>query len=330
LFRSLTGGDSTEPLNFDAALSPVLSRQPTESQADRFNRYFVGTEETPAQFPFQQPTIPDFVGTEQGFAARDLAELENYLRDNRLYSTNQAQAISDAYQGMSQNLLQSSDDIFQRGQVTAGSIDQLYDTLAAENLGTSYGEGLSTPVSDVGGLAAPAGDMVSAADTTRTYGRSLADYLGQEAGIESAALEQVAGSQALQGAALAQSLRDYVRMAETDARRQLGRELTARERDAMQRRSETEFQMELQQQDYQRQLAQQLFGFEREDTLEARMREEQRNASAAAAANFWATARGDQKKLLERIVEGKKGQEGLEAFVKFISENPEYLTAIGG
>lgn len=329
LLNAFRGGSTPqEEFDYFGAVAPFVGSPATENETDRFRRYFMGDGDTAAEFQFQQPALPDFVGSERSAAAQDRRTLEDWLASSGEYSRNQAQAISDAYQGMSQNLLQSSGDIFQRGQTTASDIDRLYATLAGENLDTVYGEGLSTPVSDVGGLAAPSGAAVSAADTTRTYGRSLADYLGQEAGVESAALEQMAGSQALQGAALAQSLRDYVAMSENDRRMELGRELTARERAAVDRQAAAEFEMQRELADYNRQLAQQLFGFEGVDRERAQFDRQIRAQDAATAANLWTTASREQRAVYERIA-GASGQEGLERFVEFIANNPEYLVALG-
>jgi hypothetical protein len=326
--------DTPEEYDYNTILEPYAT-QPLPSNADAFREEFVGLYDDDGNLiqaprsPYQQATPPNLVEIAQRDAAQAQADLEAYLQGAGLYSRNQAQAVEDAFRAMSQNLLESSGNIYQRGQTTAADIDRLYETLGAEQLATAYGEGLSTPQGDLAGLAAPSGEMATSSDAARTYGGSLANYLGQEAGIESAALEQVAQSQALQGAALAQSLRDYVAMAELDKRYQLGRELSAAERAAATEQAMLEWQMQQQQNDYNAQLAQQLFGFEREDERVRAEEEDVRRRSAATAAWTWTTATGEQKRLLERIVGGKTGQAGLEEFVRMVYENPALLQVVG-
>jgi hypothetical protein len=162
----------------------------------------------------QQVPLPDLMGAFDQNVASAQSQLDAYLAGNRAYGQNTSQAVADAYKQMSQNLLRESDDVFNRGQVTAGDIDNLYGSLGFDNLQESYAD----TGSDTSGLAGVSGADASAADDTRVYGRSLADYLGRDAGIDSAALERTAQSQALQGAALAQSLRDFIQQAESERR----------------------------------------------------------------------------------------------------------------
>jgi hypothetical protein len=317
-FDPFGGQEELEDIDPRQALD-LIPQTPDVSYEDLFKQW-------QEEFPYQAPGAPDLVGPVQAEAAAARANLEDYLATTGQYSRNQAQAISDAYQQMSQQLLESSGDIFQRGQITASDIDQLYNTLATENLGTAY-EGAYA--GDVGGLAAPSGEAATGADVARTYGGSLADYLGQQAGIESAALEQTAGSQALQGAALAQSLRDYVAMAEAEKRYQLGRELSAAERDAAQQQAMLNFQADQMALDYQRQLAQQIFGFRAQDRTNAQIREDERRNAAQQAANLWLYADPQTKQTLSRMVGGLTGQEGFNAFVDAVYKDPRIITAVG-
>jgi hypothetical protein len=323
IYNSLTGGTEPEP---ELDIQRVLGELPAFEGPSLGERFKAFTEEN----PYISVTPPPFMGDFQADAARQRANLDDYLGATGQYSRNQADAIANAYQQMSQKTLADSGDVFQRGQVTAADIDQLYETLAAENLGTAYGEGVSAPVSDVSGLAGPAGVAATSGDVARTYGGSLADYLGQQAGFESAALEQTAASQALQGAALAQSLRDYVTMAEAEKRYMLGRELSSQERQVAQQEGLMKYESDMMENDYKRQLAQQLFGYESMDSVSASQRAEEQRQVATIAVTLWSQATPERRAAYERLVGGLKGQEGLEAFVKLVYDNPEIINFIGG
>lgn len=291
------------------------------SEADRFNEWLQKNQ-------YETVAPPDVTSSAASAANQQRAALNDYLATAGQYGQNQSAAIQQAYKDLSQSMLEKSADVFQRGQVTAADIDRLYETLAAENLGTAYGEGLSTPTSDVAGLAAPAGEAATSADVARTYGGTLADYLGQQAGIESAAIEQNAASQALQGAALAQSLRDYIAMASGEKRFQLESDLAAQAAEAARQQQMLDYEAAAQDRAWKQQVAQQLFGFEGVDRERAIADEENRGLSAATAARIWAQADPTLRKQLEQFV-GKKGQEGLNLFVQRTYENPNILVALG-
>lgn len=322
IWKNLTGGESEPKFDVSQALTMIPQAPAPLSQEEQFKQW-------QAENPFQPTLTPDVVGGVNAAAGTQRDSLNNYLAATGEYSKNQAQAISDAYKQMSQALLRDSGDVFQRGQVTAADIDQLYEQLAAENLGTAYGEGLSTPTSDLAGLAAPSGEAATAPDTTRTYGSTLANYLGQQAGIESSALEQTAASQALQGAALAQSLRDYVTMAEQEKRYQLESQIAAQLAEAARQQEMLKYESEREAQDYARQVAQQEFGFRNLDRQEAALREQERRDAANLAVSLWISATSERRKLYEQIGGGQKGQAGMNAFVQEVYKNPEILSALG-
>jgi hypothetical protein len=219
-----------------------------ESRADAIlDQYLSGTG------AYQRPDAADLVGDYDQYASAAQSDLNSYLQALSGYGQGQSQNIASAYQQLSKDLLTSAEDEFTRGQMTAADIDALYGALAGEQAALAAGEGLSAPTSATTGLVAPSGEMATAPEGTRVYGRSLGDYLGRESGIESAAIERTAQSQALQGAALAQSLKDYIAFANMQRQAEMNQQVLSGRQAVSQAQADRDLQLSRDEQDYNRQ-----------------------------------------------------------------------------
>jgi hypothetical protein len=274
-----------------------------------------------------RPALPDLMAGYDAQAAAAQNSLNNYLNTMGTYAGNQSRAITDAYSRMASNLQKSADDTFTRGQMTAADLENLYAGLAGQQAAMAAGAGQATPASQTAGLAAPSGAAATAPQTTRTYGRGLADYLGREAGIESGAISRTAQSQALQGAGMAAGLNDYLAMKSADLQFQLANQLAASRTEAQQKQAMMEYELALADLDYESQAGQQMLEYQMEEQQMAQAEEDERYNSAVKASYMWNMMDPDTRTSILTSLGLPEGA-GADAFIKAVYENPALLTAI--
>lgn len=313
-----------QPTNLVDLLGPYMGETgvPADTRRAAFEQFLM---EDRARRQQMMPAVPDLVSSYDRQAAAAQSALDNYLATTGAYAGNQAQAIGSAYNRLAGQLQQSAQDEFTRGQMTAADLEALYGNLAATQAATAAGAGQATPVSETAGLAAPSGAAATAPQTTRTYGRGLADYLGREAGIESAAIGRTAQSQALQGAAQAQSLNDYFAMQAAQAQYNLANELAAGRTDAERQQAMLQYERDMQNLDYESAVAQQMLQLELEDEALGTGDQAAAQNAAITAATVWNGASEELRNTLRQ----QTGVETVEEFVQLVYENPFLVTALG-
>ena len=326
-WAGLMGSDSVAvPTGASLATLQTLERPGAGPKASELFQQYLDSQ---AAARANRPDLPNLVTAFDTQAAAAQNALNNYLATMGGYSSNQAAAIRDAYGRMASNLQKSADDTFTRGQMTAADLENLYSGLAAQQAATAAGAGQATPVSQTAGLAAPSGEMATAPQTTRTYGRGLADYLGREAGIESGAISRTAQSQALQGAGMAQGLQDYLAMKSADLQFQLANNLAQGRTEAQQRQAMMQYERDMADLDFEAQAAQQMMGFQMQEAQQAAAEEQVKYDAAVQAAYSWQTASDEARMQIANSL-GINPDSGLEQFVRAVYNNPTLLTALQG
>lgn len=135
----------------------------------------------------------------EDYQALQQQHLQDYLAGIGGYSAAQGAAIEQAYQNLADQSRAMAEQAMSESQLAATDIDRLYGEAAASAAGYGAGEGLTTGTSDVSGLTGVSGGMAEAPDVTRTYGQSLADWMGRQGIIQRQDLESAAQSYLAQG-----------------------------------------------------------------------------------------------------------------------------------
>jgi hypothetical protein len=209
-------------------------------------------------------------------------DLQNYLNSIQGYAGAQGGAINRAYEQLAEQSRTEAQRAAQESQMAASDIDRLYGTAADQAAQFGAGQGLTTGTSDVSGLTGVSGAMAEAPDVGRTYGQSLADWMGRQGIISRQDMESAAQSYLAQGVGTRAQLEAEAAGLGSRARYDLG-----------QRLREMEFQQ-------QQQRAAQLFdlGAQRQESLlstdveDERLQQQARIASLQAE-KLWDTIKND-------------------------------------
>jgi hypothetical protein len=145
----------------------------------------------------------DFIGQATQSQGRRQAALDAYLRDAGVASGAMSQDVEDRYRNLSLQMLGTAQAGQRTGQLTARDIDDLYGRLADEPV-----SGMDTGTITSGSVPM-GGEMATAPQSVRTYGRSLADYLGAETGAATAAGERMAAATAGLGVGIGAGMRGF-------------------------------------------------------------------------------------------------------------------------
>jgi hypothetical protein len=238
--------------------------------------------------------------------------LNEYLSGLRGYSQAQGEAIERGYSDLSASALRQAEEAAAESQMAATDIDRLYGGAADDIAGYGAGQGLTTGASDVSGLAGVSGAMAEAPDTTRTYGQSLADWMGRQGITQRQDLEAAAQSYLAQGTGTRAQLAATTEGQAQRAQFELGQQL-----------AEIARQNQQQLQAQEAALRGQYREAGRADQLSQRDLARQAAIAAVRAPELWDQIKNNPG--LERIAKGLKITNAQELADRFMSE-PESLT----
>lgn len=209
--------------------------------------------------------------------------LQNYLGGIGGYSAAQGAAIEKAYADLAEQSRGLAEQAMSESQMAASDIDRLYGDAATAAAGYGAGQGLTGTPSDVSGLTGVSGAMAEAPDTTRTYGQSLADWMGRQGIIQRQDLESAAQSYLAQGLGTKSQMQAEAAALQSKAQYDLANRLSEMEFARQQQRAEQLFGLD-----------QQLAQAKLQSDIEAAQLAKQSGLLSLQAPMYWESIKSDE------------------------------------